>query len=199
MKSALLGIFSAILFWGIPSHAQVISPSENSWIHDYLTVVPDFPQRGIQFQWYAKLLKDPDAFHHAVETFAERYRSYNLDAIAGLDSRGFIFGAALAYELRVPFVLIRKPGKLPRQVERIDYVLEYGKNSFEIEVDTIKPQDRVLIMDDVLATGGTVSAASELVERLDGKVVEVACLIEISPLEGRKRVKAPVFSLLQVE
>jgi adenine phosphoribosyltransferase len=169
------------------------------WIRDYITPVTDFPQPGIIFQWYANLLKKPEAFHKAIEAFVTRYRDYHLDVIAGLDSRGFIFGAALSYELKVPFVMIRKPGKLPRQVERIDYVLEYGKNSLEIEVDSLKPQDRVLIIDDVLATGGTARAAADLVERLGATVVEVACLIELPALQGRKKIHAPVYSLLAVD
>ncbi len=169
------------------------------WIQNFITPVPDFPKPGIMFQWYANLLKDPEAFHLAIETFAERYRNSGLDGIVGLDSRGFIFGAALAYELKVPFVLVRKSGKLPRKVERIDYSLEYGNASFEIEVDSLKPGDRVIIIDDVLATGGTASAAAELVERLGAEVVEVACLIELPVLHGREKIARPVYSLIAVD
>lgn len=169
------------------------------WIEDYLTPVPDFPEPGIVFQWYAKLLKDPEAFHRVIEAFAERYRDSQLDAIVGLDSRGFVFGSALAYELRVPFVMVRKPGKLPRKVERIDYSLEYGKNSFEIEVDSLSSGDRVLVIDDVLATGGTARAATELVERLGGNVIEAAFLIELPALHGREKVARPVYSLFAIQ
>ena len=169
-----------------------------SWVRKYLTPVPDFPQKGIEFQWYANLLKDPHAFHRAIDIFAERYRELKPDAIVGLDSRGFIFGAALAYELNVPFVMVRKPGKLPRQVERIDYSLEYGKNSFEIEIESIAPGERVVVIDDVLATGGTADAAAQLVERLGGSVIEIACLIEITPLKGRDKIGRPVFSILEI-
>ena len=169
------------------------------WIQDYLTPVPDFPQPGIVFQWYANLLKDPKAFRQAIQMFAERYRDSEITGIVGLDSRGFIFGAALAYELEVPFIMVRKPGKLPRSVERIEYSLEYGKNSFEIEVESLFPGDRVVVVDDVLATGGTARAASELVERLGAEVVEVACLIEISALHGRERISHPVYSLIAIE
>ncbi len=200
MKNKIIGFIICInLLSPFFAHATMQETGECHWIRDYITPVADFPQQGILFQWYANLLKDPEAFHKAIRIFAERYREYNLDAIAGLDSRGFIFGAALAYELEVPFIMIRKPGKLPRQVERIDYALEYGKNSFEIEIDSLNLNDQVLIIDDVLATGGTAQAASELVERLGAQVVEVACLIELPALQGRKKIKAPVYSLLAVE
>jgi adenine phosphoribosyltransferase len=172
---------------------------ENQWIEEYIATVPDFPKPGIQFKCYPDLLKNPEAFHRVIKTFADRYRDYNLNAIVGLDSRGFIFGTALAYEMNLPFVMVRKAGKLPRKVEKIDYELEYGKNSFEIEVDSIRPGDRVLIMDDLLATGGTAAAASTLVERLGGEVVEVACLIELIGLHGREKLQRPFHALLTIE
>lgn len=145
------------------------------------------------------MLLDPVAFHKAIDTFAERYRQDKLDAIVALDSRGFIFGAALAYELKLPFVMVRKAGKLPGKVERIEYELEYGKNVFEIETNSLKAGNCVLIIDDVLATGGTAHAASELLERLGATVFEVACVIELPALNGRKKLKAPVYSLLAIE
>lgn len=197
MKKIATYLFVFVLFGITPS--AYCDPEEHLWIKDYVNPIPDFPQKGVVFQWYAPLLRNPAAFEKVVKIFAERYRDYLLDAIAGLDSRGFIFGAALAYELKVPLVLIRKPGKLPGQVERIDYELEYGKNSFEIEVDSLEPNSRVLIIDDVLATGGTAQAASILVERIGSQVVEVACLIELPQLKGRERVKFPVYSLIGVD
>src|SRR5690606_5674273 len=111
MKSLLFICLMSVLFSAEKPTGDCL------WIQDYITPVADFPQKGIQFQWYANLLKDPEAFHKAIEAFANRYRNSKLDAIVGLDSRGFIFGAALAYELKVPFVMVRKPGKLPRQTE----------------------------------------------------------------------------------
>lgn len=178
------------------AQADVEDSEQSLWVRDYLTETPNFPIDGINFLSYEQLLHDPDAFHKMVLTFAERYHESNLDAIIGLDSRGFIFGAALAYELRVPFVMVRKAGKLPGQVERIDYALEYGKNSFEIQTSSLKAKDRVVIIDDVLATGGTADAAAQLVERLGAEVVEFACLLELSFLNGREKVARPVYSLL---
>lgn len=173
--------------------------SQHAWIEKYVETIPDFPKNGIQFKWYANLLKDPDAFHRVISIFADRYRDAKLDAVAGLDSRGFVFGTALAYELKVPFVMIRKAGKLPRKSEKIDYNLEYGKASFEMEIDSIRPGDRVLIMDDLLATGGTAAAAATLVEKLQGEVVEIACLIELEGLHGRENLGRPFYSILSIE
>lgn len=170
-----------------------------AWVDTHITSIPDFPKPGIVFRWYSKLLRDPSAFKQVIGAFAERYRGQNIQAIAGLDSRGFVFGSALAYELNLPFVMIRKAGKLPTAVERIDYALEYGTSSFEIEIGSIQPGERVLIIDDLLATGGTAQAASQLVERLGGTVVETAFLIELSGLKGRNRIGAPVFSLVSIE
>lgn len=166
------------------------------WILDYVQPIPDFPKKGIVFQWYAQLLRDPVAFHKAIDAFAERYEEMEIDAIAGLDSRGFIFGAALAYKLQVPFILVRKPGKLPGDVERIDYSLEYGTNTFEMERDSVLPGQRILVIDDLLATGGTAAAACALVEKLGGEVAEVAVLIELGFLNGREKITPPVFSLI---
>ncbi len=171
----------------------------NQWIEEYIATVPDFPKPGIQFKCYPDLLNNPKAFHRVIKTFAKRYRDYKLDAIVGLDSRGFIFGTAIAYEMNLPFVMVRKAGKLPRKVEKIDYELEYGKTSFEIEIDSIHPGDRVLIVDDLLATGGTARAAATLIERLGGKVVEVACLIELEGLHGRQNLKLPFYSMVSIE
>jgi adenine phosphoribosyltransferase len=185
-----------ILAWGLNLTA---TEKSHQWIEEYISTVPDFPKVGIQFKWYAELLKNPEAFHKVIKAFAARYQTVNLDAIVGLDSRGFIFGTALAYEMNLPFVMVRKAGKLPRKVEKIDYVLEYGSTSFEIEVDSLKKGDRVLIMDDLLATGGTAEAASILVERLGAEVVEVACLIELEGLHGREKLRHPFYSLLSIE
>lgn len=195
MKKA---IFSLLTAWVLGAQLNATEAS-NRWIEEYIATIPDFPKPGIQFKCYPDLLKNPEAFHRVIKTFADRYRSFDLDAIVGLDSRGFIFGTALAYEMNLPFVMVRKAGKLPRKVEKIDYELEYGKTSFEIEVDSICHGDRILIVDDLLATGGTATAAATLIERLGGKVVEVACLIELAGLHGRENLKYPFYSLISIE
>jgi adenine phosphoribosyltransferase len=191
-------IFLLLTTFILGTHLNATEAS-NHWIEEYIATVPDFPKPGIQFKCYPDLLKNPEAFHRVIKTFADRYRDFALDAIVGLDSRGFIFGTALAYEMNLPFVMVRKTGKLPRKVKKIDYELEYGKTSFEIEVDSIHQGDRILIVDDLLATGGTATAAATLIERLGGKVVEVACLIELEGLHGRENLKHPFYSLVSIE
>jgi adenine phosphoribosyltransferase len=194
MKKTALSLLASLALSSLTA-----TESHNRWIEEYIATVPDFPKPGIQFKCYPDLLKNPEAFHRVIKTFADRYRDSNLKAIVGLDSRGFIFGTALAYEMNLPFVMVRKAGKLPRKAERIDYELEYGKASFEIEVDTINQGDRVLIVDDLLATGGTAKAAAALVERLGGQVVEIACLIELEGLHGRENLNRPFYSLVSIE
>ncbi|MBS0604392.1 MAG: adenine phosphoribosyltransferase [Verrucomicrobia bacterium] len=168
------------------------------WLLDYILTTPDFPKAGIQFKSYGPLLKDPAAFKRMIQEFADRYRSAGIEAIAGLDARGFIFGTALAYELDIPFVMVRKAGKLPGDVEQVSYELEYGKSTLEIDKSILSPGQRVLVMDDLMATGGTAKAACELVEKLGAEVVEVACLIELTPLGGREKVGRPVYSLITI-
>jgi adenine phosphoribosyltransferase len=195
MKKSILFLLGALVFG---PHLIAIE-TDGQWIEEYITTVPDFPKPGIQFKCYPHLLQNPEAFHRVIKTFADRYRDSDLTAIVGLDSRGFIFGTALAYEMQLPFVMVRKAGKLPRKVEKIDYELEYGTSSFEIEVDSIKRGDRVLIVDDLLATGGTAAAAATLIERLGGQVVEVACLIELEGLHGRENLARPFYSLISIK
>lgn len=165
-----------------------------TWILKYIHPIDDFPKPGVQFQWYASLLSEPQAFRKVIKEMAERYRDQQIQAIAGLDSRGFIFGATLAYKLSLPFVMIRKEGKLPGDLERIDYESEYGRSSLEVEKERLKEGQRVLIIDDVIATGGTAQAACQLIERLHCRIVEVACLIEIARLKGREKIPRPVYS-----
>lgn len=171
---------------------------ETAWIHDYIMTTPNFPKEGIQFKSYGPLLKDPTAFKRMIRHFVERYRTMEIDSIAGLDARGFIFGTALAYELDLPFVMVRKAGKLPGDVEQIDYSLEYGKNSLELERTSLQAGERVLVVDDLMATGGTAKAACDLIERMGAIVTEVACMIELTPLGGREKVGHPVFSLITI-
>jgi adenine phosphoribosyltransferase len=160
--------------------------------------VPDFPQPGIQFKDITTLLSNGPAFRQVIQTLVARYADRKLDAIIGIESRGFILGAPLAYELQIGFVPVRKPGKLPAETYQVEYELEYGTNKLEIHRDALKAGARVLIIDDLLATGGTVLAASKLVEQVGGKVEELAFLVELSFLNGRERlVQYPIFSMIQ--
>jgi adenine phosphoribosyltransferase len=149
--------------------------------------IPDFPKKGILFKDITTLLKDPAAFKQAIDLLAERVRQFEAEIVIGMESRGFIFAAPIAYLLDAGFVPVRKLGKLPGQVISTEYDLEYGTNTLELHSDAIQPGQRVLIVDDLLATGGTVSATVDLVERLGGKVMAVAFLVELTALNGRER------------
>lgn len=165
---------------------------------DLIRTVPDFPIPGIQFKDITTLLRDGAAFRQVVDTFAARYAHRSIDAVVGIESRGFIFSAPLAYRLGVGLVPIRKFGKLPAATHQIEYQLEYGTNKLEIHCDAFEPGARVVVVDDLLATGGTVAAACRLVELAGGVVEEVAFLIELTFLNGREKLaKYPVFSLIQ--
>ena len=147
--------------------------------------VPDFPMQGILFRDVTPLLRDPRGLAQVVEAFAGRYREQGIDVVAGIESRGFLFGAPLAVALGVGFVPIRKLGKLPAEKITREYALEYGTNSLEIHRDAVRPGERVLLIDDLLATGGTARAAAELVEELGATVAEIAFVIELAFLNGR--------------
>lgn len=146
--------------------------------------VPDFPRQGILFRDITTLLGDGEAFRSAIEALAAAYRDSGVEVVVGIESRGFVLGGALAYCLHVGFVPVRKKGKLPYRTVSAAYALEYGEAVLEVHADAITPGQRVLIVDDLLATGGTAKATAELVERLGGRVVGVAFLIELSELEG---------------
>ena len=151
--------------------------------------VPDFPEKGIIFKDITTLLKDPDALKYVIDAMVERYRHQGIDKIVGIESRGFIFGGAAAYLLGCGFVPARKPGKLPAETISESYSLEYGTNTLEIHRDAISEGENVLIIDDLLATGGTAAAVAKMVERLKGKVVAVEFLIELEFLKGRDKLK----------
>ncbi len=153
------------------------------YIHD----VPDFPSPGILFRDVTPLLASPSAFADAAKAMAEPFRADPPAKILGIEARGFLFGAALARELHVGIVPARKPGKLPRKAERVSYGLEYGKDSLEAHSDAFAPGETVLIVDDVLATGGTANAAAELAEKLGARVVGISVFIELVALGGRAR------------
>jgi len=160
--------------------------------------VPDFPVKGILFKDITTLTKDPDAFQEAVDALIDHYIDADIDVVAAIESRGFVFGAPMAYELGAGFVLIRKPGKLPAEKISASYTLEYGTNTLEMHTDAIQPGQRVLLVDDLLATGGSAKAAVELIEKLGGKVVGMAFLIDLTFLKGVDKLKGyDVFSLIK--
>ncbi|MBI5060752.1 MAG: adenine phosphoribosyltransferase [Candidatus Aenigmarchaeota archaeon] len=151
--------------------------------------IPNFPKKGVVFRDITTLLKDPNAFCDAIKAMADLYRKKKIDIVIGIEARGFIFASAVAAELNAGFVPIRKPKKLPAETESICYELEYGKDSLEIHKDAISPGQNVLIVDDLLATGGTAKAAAELVKKLGGNLVSLCFLIELSFLNGRNKLK----------
>ena len=156
-------------------------------LRNLIRSVPNFPKKGIVFRDITPLLADPVGLDQAVAQLAEPYRDSKIDLVAGVESRGFIFGAAVARELGSGFVIIRKPGKLPAATAKATYELEYGTDSIEIHTDAVSPGQRVLMIDDLLATGGTMTAACQLVEQLGGKIVGIAFLIELAFLKGREK------------
>ena len=160
--------------------------------------IPDFPKKGILFKDITTLLKDARAFKQAIDELTERVRSFEADLVIGMESRGFIFAAPIAYQLGVGFAPVRKLGKLPGPVVSTEYELEYGTNTLELHADAVSPGQRVLIIDDLLATGGTVSATIDLVERLEGVVSAAGFLVELTALHGRQRLDGyNVVSLIQ--
>jgi adenine phosphoribosyltransferase len=160
--------------------------------------IPDFPKPGILFRDITPLLADGRTFSQAIDSIGGRYQEKKIDVVVGVEARGFIMGAALAYKLHAGNILIRKSGKLPYKTHRTTYALEYGTDTLEIHQDAFKRGQRVLIADDLLATGGTISAAVDLVKQLGGEIVELEFLIELTALKGREKLRDyPVFSLLQ--
>jgi adenine phosphoribosyltransferase len=170
----------------------------NTELLEKIRSVPDFPKNGIMFRDITTLLKDGPAFVRAIDLLAEHYADAGIEKIVSVEARGFILGAPLAYQLHCGFVPVRKPGKLPATTIRQTYALEYGTDAVEMHTDAICRGERVLVLDDLLATGGTMEAACKLVERLGGTIVGLCFLIELSFLNGRSHLKGyDVFSLLQ--
>ena len=167
-------------------------------LKDKIRGIPDFPKKGILFYDITTLLRDAEAFRKSVDLLTEHYVGQQIDLVVGIEARGFIMGAALAYKLGAGVVLVRKPGKLPYKTHKVVYELEYGTDELEIHQDAILPGQKVLIADDLLATGGTVKAVIDLVEKLDGEIVGCNFLVELSFLDGRKNCgDHPTFSLIQ--
>jgi len=162
--------------------------------------IPDFPIKGILFRDITTLIRDGEAFQEAIDVMVEHYIDADIDVVAAIEARGWIFGAPLAYELGAGFVPIRKPSKLPAEKISATYSLEYGSNTLEMHKDAITPGTKVLIVDDLLATGGSAKAAAELIEKLGGKVVGLAFLIELVDLHGKDRLKGyDVYTMIQFE
>lgn len=156
-------------------------------VEDYVLTIPDFPEPGILFRDVTSVLQDADGLQLAIDEMQKKLEGLEFDVIAGAESRGFIFGMPLAYNLHKPFVPIRKAGKLPRETVRKEYALEYGTAAIEIHRDAIQPGQRVVIVDDLIATGGTIRACAELVEELGGTVVKLLFLMELAGLDGRSQ------------
>ena len=160
--------------------------------------IPDFPKKGIIFKDITPLLKDPKLFQESVDRISDEFKDKKINTVISIESRGFIFGAAVAYKLGASFVPVRKKGKLPYKTHRVTYDLEYGSDTLEIHQDAVKKGDNVLIVDDLLATGGTAKAVAELTEKLNGKVIGIAFLIELTFLKGIEKIKNyPVFTVIQ--
>jgi adenine phosphoribosyltransferase len=167
-----------------------------------IRTIPGYPKPGIQFRDITTLLRDPAGFKLTIDTLAERYRGQDIQLVAGIEARGFILGAALAYKLGAGFVPIRKKGKLPGATLGRDYALEYGTDRIEIHEDAIEPGQRVLLVDDLIATGGTAEAAAALVQETGGVLVETAFIVDLPDLGGRRKLEAagiPVFALTEFE
>ncbi len=170
------------------------------YVQSKIRAIVDFPKKGIIFRDITTAVKDPQAMRYMIDYLTDRYKDERIDYIAGIESRGFIFGAALAYKLGAGFVVIRKPGKLPAETISQEYELEYGTDKIEMHADAVEPGKRVLIVDDLLATGGTVDAAAKLLNKAGAKVVGAAFIIELTDLKGREKLKdIDVFSMVQFE
>ncbi len=178
--------------------------STSIFLRNHIRTVPDWPAPGVQFRDITPLLQDPEVFRVLINAFVQRYKSPELrpDVVAGLDARGFIIGSVVAYELQVGFVPVRKKGKLPFTTVQETYELEYGSATVELHTDAVKPGDRVLLIDDLIATGGTMMAGKKLLEKLGATVIEGAAIVDLPELGGSARLKEsglPLFTLVDFE
>lgn len=169
-------------------------------LKDKIRNVPDWPIKGVMFKDITTLLQDPEAFREACDLLYDRYKTMNIDKIVGIDARGFIFGAVLAYKLNIGFVPVRKKGKLPYKTISAEYSLEYGTDVIEIHQDALKKGERIVIIDDLIATGGTIAAAVNLVEKIGSEIVECGFIVELPELNGREKIKNyKIFTLIEFE
>uniref|UniRef100_E6PUX8 adenine phosphoribosyltransferase n=1 Tax=mine drainage metagenome TaxID=410659 RepID=E6PUX8_9ZZZZ len=169
----------------------------NTYLHDHIRTVPDWPAPGVQFRDITPLLQNPRVFRVLIDQFVHRYTAPELrpDVVAGIDARGFILGAVIAYELNIGFVPIRKKGKLPYATVEESYELEYGSATVEIHTDAVRPDNRVLLIDDLIATGGTMMAGKRLLEKLGARVIEGAAIVDLPELGGSTALRASGLSL----
>ena len=171
-------------------------------IKDKIRTIQDYPKQGVMFRDITTLLQDANGFRKVVDEFVERYKGSGINCVVGIESRGFILGGAIAHRLGVGFVPVRKKGKLPSKTVFVDYELEYGVDRVEMHVDALNADSKVLLVDDLLATGGTMLASIELVEKLNAKVFECAVIVDLPDLRGRKKLEEKgysVFSLVEFE
>lgn len=169
-------------------------------LEEYVRSIPDFPEEGIIFRDVTSVLQDADGLRLAVDSMQELLKDVDFDVVVGAESRGFVFGTPIAYNLNKPFVLVRKKGKLPCETVSKEYDLEYGSAVIEMHKDSIKPGQKVVLVDDLIATGGTIQAAAELVEELGGEVVKIIFLMELAGLKGREKLsKYDVASVIRYE
>lgn len=173
---------------------------ENMDLKAKIRNIPDFPVKGVQFKDITTLLKDREAFRYSIDKIVKHCQKYSIDYIAGIEARGFIIGSPVAYQLELGFIPVRKPEKLPSEVERVAYQLEYGENILEIHKDAIQQGARIMVVDDLLATGGTTAAVFRLIEKLGGKVVGAAFIIELEFLNPRNKLKGyDIFSIVKYD
>ena len=175
---------------------------ENMNLKSIIRTIPHWPKHGVMFRDITTLLKDKKAFNYVIDKFCERYKDKRIDLVAGIESRGFIIGGAIAHRLHKGFIPIRKEGKLPHKTEKESYELEYGRATVEVHVDAIPKGSKFLLVDDLIATGGTALAACKLIEKLGGKVVECAVIIELPDLHGREKIEGKgykLFSMVEFE
>ena len=192
MKSLLIKIIEKI------AEGEALE-KDKDFIKSKIRTVPNWPKNGVMFRDITTLLKDPEGFAKTIQIFENRYKSKDIDLIAGIESRGFVIASALASRLGRGIILIRKPGKLPGETIKEEYELEYGKNAVEIHKDAISKGQKILLVDDLIATGGTVSAAGNLIEKLGGEVIECAFIVELPELGGRAKIRWPIFKLIDFE
>ncbi len=169
-------------------------------IKDKIRTVPNWPIEGVMFRDITTLIQDPEGLKASCDAFYERYKDMQIDKIVGIDARGFIFGAVLAYQLNIGFVPVRKKGKLPYKTIEAAYTLEYGENIVEMHEDAVQKGEKVVIIDDLIATGGTIAAAAQLVEKLGGDILELAFVVELPDLKGREKIPGyKIFTLTEFE